>query len=138
AQHWREVAAQPGGGEISRALDALVALFDAAKRFVERTPLESAEAFVREILDSEVPEDTLSTPDRPGLVTLLTPATALGTEFEAVVVAGVQDGVWPNTRLRGGLLETWRLADAVAAARTGEPAVSAGVLDRRRDALHDE
>src|SRR5690606_5530242 len=68
AQHWREVAAQPGGGEISRALDALVALFDAAKRFVERTPLESAEAFVREILDSEVPEDTLSTPDRPGLV----------------------------------------------------------------------
>ncbi len=138
AQHWREAATQPGGGEISRALDALVALFDAAKRFVERTPHESPEAFVREILDSEVPEDTLSTPDRPGLVTLLTPATALGTQFEAVIVAGVQDGVWPNTRLRGGLLETWRLADAVTAARTGEPAVDASVLDRRRDALHDE
>jgi len=138
AQHWRDAAAQPGGGEISRALDALVALFDAAKRFVERTPNESAETFVREILDSEVPEDTLSTPDRPGLVTLLTPATALGTQFEAVIVAGVQDGVWPNTRLRGGLLETWRLADAVSAARTGEPAVDAGVMDRRRDALYDE
>ncbi len=138
ADHWRAAAAQPGGGEIARALDALVALFDAAKRFVERTPQERPDTFVRDILGSEVPEDSLSTPDRPGLVTLLTPATALGAQFEAVVVAGVQDGVWPNTRLRGGLLETWRLADAVTAARTGVPAANPGVLDRRRDALHDE
>lgn len=138
AQHWRDRAAEPGGGEIARALDALVALFDAAKRFVERTPNEKASAFVTDILDSEVPEDSLSTPDRPGLVTLLTPATALGTQFEAVIVAGVQDGVWPNTRLRGGLLETWRLADVVTAARSGIPAADPGVLDRRRDALHDE
>src|SRR5690606_23506623 len=137
-KHWRESAEQPGGGEISRALDALVALFDAAKRFVERTPDERPETFVREILDSEVPEDTLSTPDRPGLVTLLTPATALGTEFDAVIVSVVQDGIWPNTRLRGGVLETWRLADAVTAARTGVSAAAPGVLDRRRDALHDE
>ncbi|WP_033104782.1 ATP-dependent helicase [Microbacterium profundi] len=137
-QYWRAAAEQPGGGETARALDALVALFDAAKRFVERTPNERADAFVRDILDSEVPEDTLSTPDRPGLVTLLTPATALGTQFDAVIVAGVQDGVWPNVRLRGGLLETWRLADAVTAARSGEPETAPGVLDRRRDALHDE
>ncbi|MGP6175698.1 ATP-dependent helicase [Microbacterium sp. A196] len=135
---WRESAEQHGGGEIARALDALVALFDAAKRFVERTPEEQPDTFVRDILDSEVPEDTLSTPDRPGLVTLLTPATALGTQFDAVIVSGVQDGVWPNTRLRGGLLETWRLADAVVAARTGAQQAPQGVLDRRRDALHDE
>lgn len=137
-QYWRAASEQPGGGETARALDALVSLFDAAKRFVERTPNERPEAFVRDILDSEVPEDTLSTPERPGLVTLLTPATALGTQFDAVIIAGVQDGVWPNVRLRGGLLETWRLADAVVAARTGEPATAPGVLDRRRDALHDE
>ncbi|MCS3842059.1 ATP-dependent DNA helicase [Microbacterium sp. AK031] len=137
-QYWRAASEQPGGGETARALDALVALFDAAKRFVERTPNERPEVFVRDILDSEVPEDTLSTPERPGLVTLLTPATALGTQFDAVIVAGVQDGVWPNVRLRGGLLETWRLADAVIAARTGEPETAPGVLDRRRDALHDE
>ncbi|MCK3770167.1 ATP-dependent helicase [Microbacterium aerolatum] len=138
ARHWQEIAGNPGGGEIARNLDALVALFDAAKRFVERTPNEDPETFVRDILDSEVPEDSLSTPDRPGLVTLLTPATALGAQFEAVIVAGVQDGVWPNTRLRGGLLETWRLADSVTAARTGVPVTNPGVLDRRRDALHDE
>ncbi|UNK69759.1 ATP-dependent DNA helicase [Microbacterium sp. H1-D42] len=135
---WRENAMQSTGGETARALDALVALFDAAKRFVERTPQEKPETFVRDILGSEVPEDTLSAPERPGRVTLLTPATALGAEFDAVVIAGVQDGVWPNVRLRGGMLQTWRLADAITAARTGTDAIVPGVLDRRRSALHDE
>ncbi|WP_164233466.1 ATP-dependent helicase [Microbacterium hydrocarbonoxydans] len=135
---WREMALQATGAETARALDALVSLFGAAKRFVERTPNEKPEIFVRDILDSEVPEDSLSSPDRPGRVTLLTPATALGTEFDAVVVAGVQDGIWPNVRLRGGMLQTWRLADALAAARTGAVAEPPGALDRRRAALHDE
>lgn len=135
---WREISLLPTGAETARSLDALVSLFDAAKRFVERTPNEKPEAFVRDVLDSEVPEDSLSTPDRPGKVTLLTPATALGTEFDAVVVAGVQDGVWPNVRLRGGLLQTWRLSDALEAARTGVSIEPPGVLDRRRAALHDE
>ncbi|MBT2485354.1 MULTISPECIES: ATP-dependent DNA helicase [unclassified Microbacterium] len=135
---WREISMLPTGAETARSLDALVSLFDAAKRFVERTPNERPEIFVRDILDSEVPEDSLSTPERPGKVTLLTPATALGTEFDAVVVAGVQDGVWPNVRLRGGLLQTWRLADALEAARTGTSIEPLGALDRRRAALHDE
>lgn len=135
---WREMSLQASGAETARALDALVSLFGAAKRFVERTPNERPEVFVRDVLDSEVPEDSLASPDRPGRVTLLTPATALGTEFDAVVVAGVQDGVWPNVRLRGGMLQTWRLADALLSARTGTPEEAPGVLDRRRAALHDE
>lgn len=135
---WREMALQASGAETARALDALVSLFDAAKRFVERTPNEKPEIFVRDVLDSEVPEDTLSSPERPGRVTLLTPATALGTEFDAVVVAGVQDGVWPNVRLRGGMLQTWRLADVLTAAREGLAIEEPGALDRRRSALHDE
>lgn len=135
---WREMALQASGAETARALDALVSLFDAAKRFVERTPNEKPDVFVRDILDSEVPEDSLSSPDRPGRVTLLTPATALGTEFDAVVVAGVQDGIWPNVRLRGGMLQTWRLADALSAVRDGVVVPEPGVLDRRRAALHDE
>ena len=135
---WREMSLQSSGAETARALDALVSLFGAAKRFVERTPNERPEVFVRDILDSEVPEDSLSSPDRPGRVTLLTPATALGTEFEVVVVAGVQDGIWPNVRPRGGMLQTWRLADALLAARTGVDATAPDALDRRRAALHDE
>lgn len=138
---WHEAAQAQGplAAEIGRALDGLVALFAAAKRTVERSPEEGPLPFIREILDSDVPEDTLSAPERPGAVTLMTPANALGAEFDAVVIAGVQEGVWPNVRLRGGLLESWRLADALAAHREGrEDAPPAGVLDRRRAAMHDE
>lgn len=120
-------AAEHADAEANRALDALVALFGAAKRFGERSPGEPAAVFLAEMLGSEVPEDSLSAAAGGGTVTVLTPAAALGTEFEAVVVAGVQEGVWPNTRLRGGELSTWRLADPDSAA-----------IDRRRTALHDE
>lgn len=138
---WQELAtsSRPLAAETGRALDGLVALFAAAKRFVERSPGEGPTPFIHGILDSDVPEDSLNAPERPGTVTLLTPASALGREFDAVVVAGLQDGVWPNVRLRGGMLDAWRLADAVGASRAGgaesEPPSS---LDRRKSALHDE
>lgn len=135
---WEDAATSPGGAHTAQALDALVALFDAAKRSVERAPQNGPEVFLHDVLDSEVPEDSLSAPDRPGMVSVLTPAGALGAEFDAVVVAGVQDGVWPNVRLRGGLLDTWRLGEAIEAARAGEPEHEHGALDRRRAALHDE
>jgi superfamily I DNA/RNA helicase len=127
--------------EATRSLDALVALFGAAKRAVERLASGAADdpaRFVRAMLDTEVPEDLLTAPERPGAVALLTPAAALGTEFEAVVVAGVQDGVWPNTRLRGGLLDAWRLEDELEAWRTSGAAPTPAVVDRRRGVLHEE
>ncbi|MGW9111950.1 PD-(D/E)XK nuclease family protein [Microbacterium sp. NPDC055683] len=137
---WHELSLAQGplAAEAGRALDGLVALFASAKRSVERNPHEGPLPFIREILDSDVPEDTLSSPDRDDAVALLTPANALGVEYDAVVIAGVQDGVWPNLRLRGGLLESWRFADAVDARRAGRADVAADVVDRRRAALHDE
>ncbi|MFG6476343.1 ATP-dependent helicase [Microbacterium sp. P06] len=141
ARAWHDLAVGGGGlaAETGHALDALVALFDAAKRFLERDPDAQTAVFIRRILDSDVPEDILASPDRAETVTVLTPATALGTEFDAVVVAGVQDGVWPNLRLRGGILGAWRLGDEVAAWRAGGDApTTPAVIDRRRAALHDE
>ncbi|HAQ59010.1 MAG TPA: hypothetical protein DCR63_00440 [Microbacterium sp.] len=147
ARAWHELAVAPGtlSAEIGHALDALVALFDAAKRFTETSPHETAEAFLRRIADSEVPEDMLMSPDTAETVTLMTPAAALGTQFEAVVIAGAQDGVWPNVRLRGDLLDTWRLAEVAGSAGSIDAGASesssakvSGTLDRRRAALHDE
>lgn len=141
AAAWRELAVGAGvfSAEANASLDALVALFDAAKRFVERTPHEKPAVFLRRILDSAVPEDVLTAPDRAEAVAVLTPASALGTEFDGVVIAGLQDGVWPNLRLRGGALEGWRLADDVDAWRASAAApVAPATADRRRAALHDE
>ncbi|WP_374316453.1 UvrD-helicase domain-containing protein, partial [Microbacterium sp.] len=133
---WSEMAHGHGplAEQANRDLDALVALFQAAKRFVERSLDADPRVFVRSILDSDVAEDRLTAPVRDDAVQILTPAGALGLEFDTVVVAGMQEGVWPNTRLRGSLLDTWRLPDAASRA-TGDPP---GVLDRRRSAMHDE
>jgi superfamily I DNA/RNA helicase/RecB family exonuclease len=133
---WSELARGRGplAEQANRDLDAVVALFQAAKRFVERSLDADPRAFVRGILDSDVAEDRLDAPTRDDMVRILTPAGSLGLEFDTVVIAGVQDGVWPNSRLRGGLLDTWRLVDASSRA-DGE---SSGTLDRRRAAMHDE
>jgi len=133
---WREAARGSGplAEQADRDLDAVVALFQAAKRFTEREPDGEASVFLRAVLDSDVAEDRIEQPAVVDTVRVLTPAAAAGTAFDTVVVAGVQEGVWPNTRLRGGLLETWRLADAVL--HPGLP--SACMLDRRREAMHDE
>ncbi|MCU4672236.1 PD-(D/E)XK nuclease family protein [Microbacterium fluvii] len=131
---WSDLAAGRGplADQAGRDLDAVVALFQSAKRFVERTLDPDPRAFVRSILDSDVADDRLDAVLPDDAARILTPASALGVQFDTVVIAGLQDGVWPNTRLRGSLLETWRLADA--AAGRDEPAA----LDRRRSAMHDE
>lgn len=129
---WREAAAGHGplADQAGRDLDAVVALFQAAKRHGEREDGTSPIAFLRGILDSDVAEDRLSAPRPPAAVRVMTPAGALGAEFDTVVIAGVQDGVWPNLRVRGSLLETWRLG-------LGDDVDPASV-DRRREVLHDE
>ncbi len=132
-------AVLPGDTEADRILDALVALFGAAKRANERSPGEPAAVFLGEMLESAVPEDSLSVGARPGTVTVLTPAAALGTEFEGVVIAGVQDGVWPNVRLRGGLFSSGALAElAQSDASPHSQGMPASTIDRRKAALHDE
>ncbi len=133
---WSELARGNGplADQANRDLDAVVGVFQAAKRFVERSLDADPRVFVRTILDSDVAEDRLDAPARDDVVRVLTPAGALGLEFDTVVIAGMQDSVWPNTRLRGSLLETWRLADAAARA----PGDRAATIDRRRAAMHDE
>ncbi len=129
---WHEASRGSGplAEQAGRDLDAVVALFQSAKRHGEREDGTSPLAFLRGILDSDVAEDRLSTPAPVGTVRVMTPAGALGAEFDTVVVAGVQEGVWPNLRVRGSLLETWRL---------GLPeGVDPRTVDRRRGVLHDE
>jgi len=107
--------------EANRALDAAVALFASAQRFVEREPGAPAVRFVEEVLASELPEDSLAPQRSAESVFVGTPAALVGREFDLVVVAGLQEGVWPNLRPRGTLLHSSLLPRAVAAVRAGEP-----------------
>lgn len=117
--------------EANRHLDGIVALFTAARRFVERYPERPASDFVVELLGAEVPEDTLAARTAGDAVLVCTPSAAIGREFEVVAVAGLQESVWPNLRLRGSLLHPQELADAVEGRATETE-------DERAQVLGDE
>ncbi len=103
AKPWFEQALQTGivADQANRDLDGVVALFTAARRFVERSPGRPASDFVEELLGAEVPEDTLSPQPLADTVLVATPSAVVGAGYEVVAVAALQEGVWPNLRLRG-------------------------------------
>ena len=117
--------------EANRHLDAVVALFSAAKRFVERTPDAPAAVFVDSWRSADVAEDTLAPRATLDSVTVGTPPAMVGREFEVVVVAGMQENVWPNLRIRGSLLGSQDLPLVVSG---GDPSS----VDKRLDVMHDE
>ncbi|MGV8971583.1 MAG: PD-(D/E)XK nuclease family protein, partial [Rhodoglobus sp.] len=117
--------------EANRHLDAVVALFSAAKRFVERTPDVPAAVFLDSWRSADVAEDTLAPRAILDSVTVGTPSAVVGREFDVVVVAGMQENVWPNMRIRGSLLGSQDLPIVVAG---GDPTA----LDKRLDVMHDE
>lgn len=133
---WRR-AALGGGAEANRALDGVVALFTAAKRFAERRPDLPATEFLAEVLDAEVPEDILLPRAVDEAVLVAPPSALVGMEMDLVVVAGLQQGVWPQLRPRGTLLSPQRLADALATGGTAGEA-DAESLEDRQAVLHDE
>ena len=74
---------------------------------------------------SSCPADTLAAAaDRGEAVRLLTAHAAKGLEWDLVVVAGVQEGVWPDLRLRGSVLGSERLVDVAAGRDTTAAAAS--------------
>ena len=83
----------------------MAALFDAAARFTERLPPGSPRLFLDSLTGQEIAGDTLAERAQPGeAVAVLTAHRSKGLEWDLVVVAGVQEGTWPDVRLRGSLL----------------------------------
>jgi superfamily I DNA/RNA helicase/RecB family exonuclease len=99
--------------EANHNLDAMVALFSTAKRFVERTPDNPPGVFLDAWAGADVAEDTLAPRALGAAVSIGTPASMLGREFHTVIVAGVQEAVWPNPRIRGSLLGAQAFVDLV-------------------------
>jgi superfamily I DNA/RNA helicase/RecB family exonuclease len=117
AERWRSAALDggPAGARADRDLDAVLALFRAAETFVDRMPGAPAEAFVEYLASQDLPADSLAaSASGADAVAALTPAGAAGREWDVVVVAGVQDGVWPDLRLRDSLLGSQALVELLA------------------------
>ncbi len=117
------------GRNADRDLDAVCALFDTAARAEERTGGRGALNFIEEIEAQDVVADTLSKRVvRPDAVRLMTAHRSKGLEWSLVVVAGVQEGLWPDLRRRGSLLE----ADRIGRDGLAEPLTPGALLSEER------
>ena len=85
-------------------LDALLELFAAAERLTERRPGAGALDLVEQIRAQAVVEDTLAPAAAArGRIDVLTPAQLAGEHRDTVVLARLQEGAWPDLRLRSTL-----------------------------------
>ncbi|GAB3688606.1 ATP-dependent DNA helicase [Nocardiopsis oceani] len=130
-------ASQAGGrrgAAADRDLDAVVALFESAARYCDRLPPGSPGGFLDDLAAQEIPGDSLAERAPEGeAVRILTAHRSKGLEWGLVVVAGVQEGEWPDLRLRGSLLGVEELVDARShSADTFGAALASKLLDEER------
>jgi superfamily I DNA/RNA helicase/RecB family exonuclease len=132
---WQAASAAGGSrGAVADAdLDAVVALFEAAARFTARLPQGSTWLFLDSIAGQEIAGDTLAerAPRADG-VAVLTAHKAKGLEWDLVIVAGVQEGTWPDLRQRGSLLGMEELVDVVAGREAGAAGAAAAAAASAR------
>ncbi|WP_418605402.1 PD-(D/E)XK nuclease family protein [Georgenia sp. SUBG003] len=135
---WRDraLAGGPGADRADADLDAVMALFRAAEQYTDRTVGGGPAGFLQHLTAQDLPADSLAAQGvRAEAVQLLTPAAAAGEEWQVVVVAGLQEDVWPDLRLRDSLLGSGALADIEAGrSRDGRRAYGPA----RRGVLDDE
>jgi len=126
-------AGGPRGEAADRDLDAVLALFDAAGRFVDRLPHVDAAAFIDHVAAQQIPSDAGSPrAPRGDSVRILTAHAAKGLEWDLVAVAAVQEGLWPDLRHRGTLLGTADLTDLAAGLPAPLPGIGASTLAEER------
>ena len=101
------------GAQADRDLDAVTALFDVAEQYVTRTAGASLRGLVDHVEAMGLPATTRDQRPEPDAVAVLSAHAALGREWEFVVIAGLQEGLWPNTIPRGGVLGTQQLVDVM-------------------------
>ncbi len=140
---WRQRALSGGsrGAQADRDLDAVIQLFESARRFSERNVGASPELFITQLMNERILSDSITTSSqREEVVTIETVHAAKGKEWEFVVVTGLQEGVWPNLKVRGSLLGSERLIEADRTGLTSRSEISAaaasGLLEDERRLLY--
>ncbi|MFH8841435.1 ATP-dependent helicase [Streptomyces sp. NPDC017868] len=119
----------PAGRNADRDLDAVCALFETAARAEERVGGRGVLNFLEELDAQDIAADTLTRRHiRPDAVRLMTAHRSKGLEWGFVVVAGVQEGLWPDLRRRGSLLE----ADRIGRDGLAEPLTPGALLAEER------
>jgi superfamily I DNA/RNA helicase/RecB family exonuclease len=114
SQTWQQTALAQGvrGGIADQNLDAVITLFEVARRFSERSPGAKPSLFLDQLLGEKILSDSITaTAQRGEVVRIMTVHAAKGLEWQYVALAGMQEGGWPNLKQRGSLLGSERLVE---------------------------
>jgi superfamily I DNA/RNA helicase/RecB family exonuclease len=103
----------PSGAQAGRDLDAVTALFDATDQYLSRTAGASLRGLIDHLAALQAPAVGPEPTAAAEQVGVLSAHAALGHEWDLVVIVGLQEGLWPNTIPRGGVLGTQRLLDVL-------------------------
>jgi len=101
------------GAQADRDLDAVTALFDVVEQYVTRTAGATLRGVIGHVEAMGLPATPRDQRPEPDAVAVVSAHAALGREWEFVVIAGLQEGLWPNTIPRGGVLATQQLVDVM-------------------------
>lgn len=114
-RRWLSASERGGavGAQADRDLDAVTALFDVAEQYVNRTAGASLRGLLDHVVALGLPSATGAERAASDAVPVLSAHAALGREWEFVVIAGLQEGLWPNMIPRGGVLGTQHLVDVL-------------------------
>ena len=114
SNYWRSQALSGGGRGViaDQKLDALITLFEVARRFSERMPGSKPSLFIDQLLGEKILADSITTSaQRDEVVKIMTVHSAKGLQWRYVALAGMQEGNWPNLKQRGSLLGSERLVE---------------------------
>lgn len=103
----------PAGAQADRDLDAVTALFDVAEQYVTRTAGATLRGLIDHVAGLSLPPGGGDDEGPSQTVAVLSAHSALHRDWDFVVIAGLQEGLWPNVAPRGGVLGTQRLVDVI-------------------------
>lgn len=115
-QHrWLQARARGGSAaaQADRDLDAVTMLFEITDDYVARTPGATVRGLIEHVTALKLPAPEREPLVESEAVAVVSAHAALGREWDVVVIAGLQEGLWPNTIPRGGVLRTQQLVDVL-------------------------
>lgn len=140
ARAWRARALSSPGDPINDRLDAVLRLISLAEKLgddlADRESLR-ARSFAALVADQEFAQDSLAARRTQAAVAVDSPAALAHRSFSRVVVVDVDEGQWPDPRVRGSMFAT----EALLLGLTGgepDPNPGAEYARRRRATIVDE
>lgn len=133
AERWRE-RALAGDSEADQSLDLMIQFFTTATRLTSRDPELSLRSLIDYVQEQSLPEDSLvGAARREDAVRLGTASSTLGQSAPHVIIAGLNDALWPNMQDRSPLLK----ADLLTSIVTGAYVEGLSANERYELAYHE-